>query len=104
MILSSPAAGQPTTNGPLRTRPKKPPLWRRRRTLFIAMGLLLIVAVAVALTRSQSAPSAPPAQQTAAPLIAHGQIVPTHQARVGTQAGGVVQRLDAASGVAVNAP
>jgi multidrug resistance efflux pump len=36
--------------------------------------------------------------QPAAPLIAHGQIVPVRQAHVGTQGGGVVQRLEVALG------
>jgi hypothetical protein len=42
--------------------------------LFIVLELLQLAAVAVAITRSQAAPQPQAATQTAAPLIAHGQI------------------------------
>jgi len=74
--------------------------------LLVGLGLLLLVVVGLAVTRLQSTPSAPATPQEAAPLIAHGQIVPARQARVGTQAGGVVQLLEARPGdrVAAQAP
>jgi multidrug efflux pump subunit AcrA (membrane-fusion protein) len=90
----------------MRVARRGPPLWRRRAVLLIGLGLLLLVVLAVAVMRSQSAPSMPAAPQEAAPLIAHGQILPARQARVGTQAGGVVQLLEARPGdrVAAQAP
>jgi len=70
--------------------------------LFLILGALLLVALVLALTRSQSAPPAAVTAPAAAPFIAHGQIVPTRQARVGTQGGGVVQQLDARPGAQVD--
>src|SRR5438270_1257638 len=99
VIVSAPHTTQPATDGAARARlAKKPPVWHRRRWQLGALGLVLLVGIAVALSRSQSAPPTQNAQPAAAPLIAHGQIVPTQQARVGTQGGGVVQRLDATPG------
>jgi biotin carboxyl carrier protein len=88
---------------PRRTRPPRRPWWRRPRPLLALLGLLLLAVLAAALlTTRQSAPTttAPP---TAAPLIAHGQIVPTRVAHVGTQGGGVVQQLGASLGGQVQA-
>jgi biotin carboxyl carrier protein len=68
----------------------------------VVAGLLLIAVLVLALTRLQSSPPPVATSQAAAPLIAHGQILPARQARVGTQAGGVVQRLDATPGAQVD--
>ncbi len=88
------------TDGPVHRTRTRPPWWRRRRTLLLGLGLLLLAAIVLAVTRPQSPPPLP-APQASAPLIAHGQIVPAQQARVGTQGGGVVQRLDTTPGTPV---
>jgi biotin carboxyl carrier protein len=97
VILEPPRKSQPSTDGTTRAARSRPAVWRRRRVQVIGLGVLLLGAVLV-LTRSQSAPPAPATPQPAAPLIAHGQILPAHQARVGTQGGGVVQHLNASPG------
>jgi multidrug resistance efflux pump len=77
----------------------RPPLWRRRRVQLIALGVVvLLAAIALKVAASQSAPQPQAATQPAAPLVAHGQVAPVRQAHVGTQAGGVVQRLDVSPG------
>jgi multidrug efflux pump subunit AcrA (membrane-fusion protein) len=90
------------TNGTRTPRPPRRAWWRQRRVLFAVLAVLLIVVVltAVALPRSAPPPAPPPA---AAALIAHGQIVPARQARVGTQGGGVVQELSVSVGTEVTA-
>lgn len=79
------------------------PLWRRRRLQLLALAVVLVLALVLVLTRSQTQPSTELVSQPAAPLVAHGQILPARQARVGTQAGGVVQRLDVSPGDQVSA-
>jgi multidrug efflux pump subunit AcrA (membrane-fusion protein) len=78
------------------------PLWRRGRLLLVLMALLLVSAVVLVVNRSQSA-APPPPLAVAAPLVAHGQVMPARQAHVGTQSGGVVQRLDVGPGDQVTA-
>jgi biotin carboxyl carrier protein len=68
------------------------------------LGLLLLVSLAAALLSArQQASQAPTPTPAAAPLIAHGQIVPATVARVGTQGGGVVQQLGPSLGAEVAA-
>ena len=102
MIQETPA---PTveTNGKVPTRrpPRRPvAVWRRPRILVAGLGVLLVVALLLA---RLATPSTPPPAQTAssAALIAHGQITPARQARVGTQAGGVVQQLNVSAGAEI---
>src|SRR4051794_11741039 len=60
------------------------PLWRRGRLLLVLMALLLVGAVVLVVNRSQSAAPAPTVP-VAAPLVAHGQVLPARQAHVGAQ-------------------
>jgi biotin carboxyl carrier protein len=78
------------------------PLWRRGQLLLIVVVLLLVSVVVLVVNRSQSAAPAPTVP-VAAPLVAHGQVMPARQAHVGTQSGGVVQRLDIDPGAQVTA-
>jgi multidrug efflux pump subunit AcrA (membrane-fusion protein) len=99
---------EPTTiNGNSHLSRRKAPArpgWRRPRVLLGGLAVLLVLAVVAAFTTWRSQPVAPPA--TSAPLVAHGQILPVHQAHVGTQGGGVVQQLNVKVGdrVAEEAP
>src|SRR5947207_9107063 len=77
-------------------------LWRRGRLLLVLIALLVVSAVALVVNRSQSATPASPVF-VAAPLVAHGQVMPARQAHVGTQSGGVVQRLGIDPGAQVTA-
>jgi multidrug resistance efflux pump len=65
-----------------------------------SLAVLLVVSAAVArlVVPSTAPPVANPAPVT---LLAHGQVTPAHQARVGTQAGGVVQQLSVGVGARV---
>lgn len=69
----------------------------RRRLLLIQLPLLLVTAVVLVANRSQPA-APPPGVAVAAPLVAYDQVMPARQPRVGTQSGGIVQRLDASQG------
>jgi multidrug efflux pump subunit AcrA (membrane-fusion protein) len=71
--------------------------------MFISFGVLLLGAVVLRIIVVPSTPTPIPAAPVQAPLVAHGQLLPAHQARVGTQNGGVVQRLDVTPGVEVAA-
>jgi hypothetical protein len=84
-------------------RPRRaPPVWRRPRVVLAVIGLLLIGAVVLVKLAPPGTP--PPASTlTNAALLAHGQIVPARQARVGTQAGGIVQQLSVGVGAQVTA-
>jgi multidrug efflux pump subunit AcrA (membrane-fusion protein) len=93
VIVETPGITQPLNDGTLRVRHPRRPLWRRRLVQLIGLGVLLLVVAVLAMSRLQPGPAAPVAPPVAAPLIAHGQILPAQQARVGTQGGGVVQRL-----------
>ena len=103
-MLLKPSEPRTTADGPaISPRPAaRRRWWRRRRLLLGGLGLLLVVSLVAALlsSRQQAAPAPQPA---AAPLIAHGQIVPATLARVGTQGGGVVQQLGASLGQDVTA-
>jgi multidrug efflux pump subunit AcrA (membrane-fusion protein) len=70
--------------------------------VLIGLGVLVVLAVIARLILSQSGapPAAPP--QAAAPLVAHGEVLPVRQAHVGTQGGGVVQQLNVAPGQVVS--
>lgn len=77
---------------PLAVRPRR----GRRITIGIAVAIMVLI-TAAALAR-QTAPSSAPsvltgATATASKLTARGQVRPIAQARVGTQTGGVVNRL-----------
>lgn len=92
MILE-PGTTEVRTNGTRHLPHVRRPLWRRGRLTLVVLVLLLISAVVLVLTRSQ--PAAPVTSvPVAAPLVAHGQVMPARQAHVGTQSGGVVQRLE----------
>jgi biotin carboxyl carrier protein len=112
-VLTESRLGQPPTQPPaglgLQAPPQAPqrrPLWRRPRVLLGILGLLLLFGIAAAAVNSRSAAPAVVTAPASTALIAHGQIMPARQARVGTQAGGVVQQLDARLGadVAAQAP
>jgi multidrug resistance efflux pump len=77
----------------------------RRRWLLVGAGVLLVVGLLAVLVRQPSTPPPTPTPVSAA-LVAHGQITPARQARVGTQVGGIVQQLDVSVGgeVAAQAP
>jgi multidrug efflux pump subunit AcrA (membrane-fusion protein) len=99
----------PTTKLEPEPRPahvRRPPFWRRRRALLAALGVLLLTTIGVvALSPRPTAPP-PPAGPASTSLVAHGQVVPFQQARVGTLGGGVVQDLhaDLGSEVAAQTP
>jgi multidrug efflux pump subunit AcrA (membrane-fusion protein) len=97
-------APNPTVNGkfasPGSPRRRSTPPWRRRRVILACLGVLLVLAVALA--RLLATPTPPPVvTSVAVGLLAHGQVTPARQARVGTQTGGVVQQLNTAVGTRV---
>jgi len=63
----------------------------------------MLVGVAVVVLSSRSSVAPPAATPTLAALVAHGQVVPVQQARVGTLSGGQVQQLSASLGSEVDA-
>jgi biotin carboxyl carrier protein len=85
---------------------RRPTIWRRRRVLVAGLGLLVLATVAVVVLNSQSSVPPPAATPTPTALVAHGQVVPVQQARVGTVNGGQVQQLNAnlGSDVAAQTP
>jgi multidrug efflux pump subunit AcrA (membrane-fusion protein) len=98
----APVAPAPARNGHVRRgRPAAAETVRRRLPLSRrwALGLAAAVIVlglvfAVSASRRAATPLALPRPQTVvAPLTAHGVVQPVRSARVGTQAGGVVQTL-----------
>src|SRR5689334_15295931 len=103
MILNPTESMRTPSNGTTRSPKVRGPMWRRRRTLLIALALLLVIAVAARVLLVQSAPAPTVTAPTTAPLVAHGQVLPAQQAHVGTQGGGVVQRLDVIPGQEVSA-
>jgi multidrug efflux pump subunit AcrA (membrane-fusion protein) len=64
---------------------------------------LVLATVAVVLSSSRSTPPPVAATPVTTSLVAHGQVVPVQQARVGTLGGGVVQELHADLGADVAA-
>src|ERR1700720_1928298 len=76
-------------------RPKRAPIWRQRRVLVAGLGLLVLAAILSVTFSARSAAPAPAATPTTSALVAHGQVVPVQQARVGTLGGGQVLALDA---------
>ncbi len=86
--------------------------WYTRPTTLLA-GLLVVVVAAAAMALRNGQPTAPSqasvgeatAAPTAAPapLTAHGVVQPALRARVGTQAGGVIQTLSVTAGAKVDA-
>jgi len=97
-------APNPTVNGrfasPGSPRRRSTPLWRRRRVILASLIVLLVLAVALARLAATPAPL-PPATPAPVGLLAHGQVTPARQARVGTQGGGVVQQLSVDVGTRV---
>ena len=74
---------------------------RQRRWQIIILGTLgVLVLVVLMASRSSAPPAAAPVSATVA-LVAHGKILPTQQARVGTQSGGVVRQMDVSPGAQV---
>ena len=102
MLIQATDGTRTLPNGATRPTRRRPPVWRRRRTILIALGVLLVVAVVLRVVLAQSAPAPAAAPQAAAPLVAHGEVLPVHQAHVGTQGGGVVQQLNVAPGQIVS--
>jgi HlyD family secretion protein len=94
---------QPPTPTPPTPRPRRPPVWRQRRVLVAGLGLLVLASVVIVMMSSRAAAPPPAATPVAAALVAHGQVVPVQQARVGTVGGGQVQQLDASLGAEVSA-
>ena len=85
----------------LPTGPSTPRWWRQRRWQITLLGTLgVLVLVVLMASRSSAPPAAAPVSTTAA-LVAHGKILPTQQARVGTQLGGVVRQLEVSPGAQV---
>ena len=104
MIIEPPGqTAPPRSDGTTRVARRRTPLWRHRRVQLGALSVVLAVILVAALSRSQTGAPTAVTPAAAAPLIAHGQILPARQARVGTQGGGVVQQLDATPGAAVDA-
>jgi biotin carboxyl carrier protein len=75
----------------------------KRRVVVAGLGGLVLVGVAVVVLSSRSSVAPPAATPTLAALVAHGQVVPVQQARVGTLSGGQVQQLSASLGSEVDA-
>ncbi len=75
----------------------------KRRVVVAGVGGLMLVGVAVVVLSSRSSVAPPAATPTLAALVAHGQVVPVQQARVGTLSGGQVQQLSASLGSEVDA-
>ena len=63
-----------------------------------ALGVLLLATIGVVVSSSRSTPPTPTATPVTTTLVAHGQVEPVQQARVGTLGGGVVQDLRASWG------
>jgi biotin carboxyl carrier protein len=81
-------------------------MFRKRRVVVAGVGGLVLVglvAVVLLLINSPSTAAPPVATPTLAVLVAHGQVVPVQQARVGTVSGGQVQQLTASLGSDVTA-
>lgn len=96
----------PTKNGTARPTRARPAVLQRKRVLLIVLGLLLAGVVLLRLATLQTTSttgSNPVVPAVAAPLVAHGQVMPTRQAHVGTQSGGVLQRLAVSPGSDVDA-
>jgi multidrug efflux pump subunit AcrA (membrane-fusion protein) len=90
------------TDGKL-TRPRRsPPIWRRPRIVLAGFVMLLIAALVLVKLAASTPPPATPTPASA-PLLAHGQVTPSRQARVGSQAGGIVQQLNVSVGAPVSA-
>jgi multidrug efflux pump subunit AcrA (membrane-fusion protein) len=98
--IIDPDSRVPSPPPPLRTRHAR--RWRNSRLLLAALGLLILAGLVVARVTLPAAP-APSAPAITTPLIAHGQVVPVRQARVGTQSGGIVQQLTVGVGAPVGA-
>jgi biotin carboxyl carrier protein len=76
-------------------RSRRRPIWRQRRVLLAGLGVLIVATIAVVVSSPRAAAPAVTATPVPLALVAHGQIKPVQQARVGTLAGGVVQEIDA---------
>ena len=91
---------------PPSARPRRRHIWRQRRVQVVGLGVLVLASIAVVALSPRS--TVPPPAVTATPtsLVAHGQVVPVQQARVGTVGGGQVQQLNAnlGSDVAAQTP
>ncbi|HLZ28462.1 MAG TPA: efflux RND transporter periplasmic adaptor subunit [Chloroflexota bacterium] len=87
-----------------RPGPRRPAVWwRRRRVVVGGLGLLVLATIVTVMLSARSAAPAPIAAPVTAALVAHGQVVPVQQARVGTLGGGQVQQLTANLGAEVSA-
>ena len=96
---------QPVVDSKLpRPGPRRPAVWwRRRRVVVGGLGLLVLATIVTVMLSARSAAPAPIAAPVTAALVAHGQVVPVQQARVGTLGGGQVQQLTANLGAEVSA-
>jgi multidrug efflux pump subunit AcrA (membrane-fusion protein) len=73
-------------------------MMRDRRVLVAGMGVVVLACTAMVVLSSRSSVPPPAATPTPTSLVAHGQVVPVQQARVGTLGGGQVQQLNASLG------
>jgi hypothetical protein len=101
--MSTSAAPRTQTSAGDRRRITVPTPRRLPRAIVFGVPALLLVLVALVVSRilapqpPSPAPAPPPAQR----FVAHGSIVPTSQARVGTLSGGVLLEITAGIGTAV---
>lgn len=80
---------------PSRSRPRS---WRQRRWQIIVGGTFVLLLLVILMAQRSSPPPAAAPPNTSAALVAHGKILPSQQARVGTQLGGVVRQLEVSPG------
>jgi multidrug efflux pump subunit AcrA (membrane-fusion protein) len=94
--VPAPPSMSPSAPRPARRR------WSRRRMAAVLLVPLAVV-LAIRVVSGGSNPAGTTTETAApAPLIAHGQVQPTRQARVGSLAGGVVQQVNVSVGSQVS--
>lgn len=103
MIARETGTSQIPVDGTTRAPRSRPSIWRRRRTVLVGGTVLVLSAVLIGFIISRSTRPPATAPQAAAPLVAHGQVLPALQAHVGTQSGGVMQQLEIRPGDQVTA-
>jgi len=106
MLVDEPQVHEPerrVVSTPPTAGARRAPIWRQRRVLIGGLGTLVLATIAVVVLSASATPPPPAAAPAPAALIAHGQVLPVQQARVGTVNGGQVQQLDAILGSEVSA-